>query len=192
MRKGTAERETKETRIKVELDLDGRGKGNINTGIGILDHMLTLFTFHGSFDLTVFCEGDLEVDSHHTAEDLGIALGKAFTEALGDRIGIERYGFTILSMDEALARIVIDLSGRPCLVYDIGFDNSILGNMVTADFKEFFKGFVNNSFSALHIGLLYGENDHHKIEAVFKGFGRVLKEAVKITSGAIPSTKGML
>ena len=191
MRKSLIERETKETRIAMELDLDGNGKADIDTGIGFLDHMLNLMAFHGGFDLKIICKGDLNVDSHHTAEDLGITLGEAFREALGDKVGIERYGFMILPMDEALARIAVDFSGRPCLVYDIEFNNNSLGNMTTEDFKEFFKGFVNNSLCTLHIGLLYGENDHHKIEAVFKGFGRALKEAVKITSDDIPSTKGV-
>lgn len=190
MRKSLIERETKETRISMELDLDGNGKADIDTGIGFLDHMLTLMSFHGGFDLKIICKGDLNVDSHHTAEDLGITLGEAFREALGDKVGIERYGFMILPMDEALARIAVDFSGRSCLVYDIEFNNNSLGNMATEDFKEFFKGFVNNSLCTLHISLLYGENDHHKIEAVFKGFGRALKEAVKITSDNIPSTKG--
>lgn len=191
MRKSLIERETKETRISMELGLDGNGKADIDTGIGFLDHMLTLMAFHGGFDLKIICKGDLNVDSHHTAEDLGITLGEAFRDALGDKVGIERYGFMILPMDEALARIAVDFSGRPCLVYDIEFNSNSLGNMATEDFKEFFKGFVNNSLCTLHIGLLYGENDHHKIEAVFKSFGRALKEAVKITSDNIPSTKGV-
>ncbi|MCK9217075.1 MAG: imidazoleglycerol-phosphate dehydratase HisB [Firmicutes bacterium] len=191
MRKSLIERETKETKISMELDLDGSGKADIDTGIGFLDHMLTLLAFHGGFDLKIICKGDLNVDSHHTAEDLGITLGEAFRNALEDKVGIERYGFMILPMDEALARIAVDFSGRPCLVYDIEFNNNSMGNMTTEDFKEFFKGFVNNSLCTLHIGLLYGENDHHKIEAVFKGFGRALKEAVKITSDNIPSTKGV-
>jgi len=190
MRRSLIERETKETRISMEFDLDGNGKADIDTGIGFLDHMLYLMAFHGGFDLKIICKGDLNVDSHHTAEDLGITLGEAFREALGDKVGIERYGFMILPMDEALARIAVDFSGRPCLVYDIEFNNDSLGSMATEDFKEFFKGFVNNSLCTLHISLLYGENDHHKIEAVFKGFGRALKEAVKITSDNIPSTKG--
>ena len=191
MRKSLVERETKETRIAMELDLDGGGKADIDTGIGFLDHMLTLLAFHGGFDLEIICKGDLNVDSHHTAEDLGITLGEAFRDALGNKVGIARYGFMILPMDEALARIAVDFSGRPCLIYDIEFNNNSLGNMATEDFKEFFKGFVNNSLCTLHIGLLYGENDHHKIEAAFKGFGRALKEAMKITSDNIPSTKGV-
>jgi len=191
VRKSLVERETKETRIAMELDLDGSGKVDIDTGIGFLDHMLTLLAFHGNFDLKIICKGDLNVDSHHTAEDLGITLGEAFRDALGNKVGIARYGFMILPMDEALARIAVDFSGRPCLIYDIEFNNNSLGNMATEDFKEFFKGFVNNSLCTLHIGLLYGENDHHKIEAAFKGFGRALKEAMKITSDNIPSTKGV-
>jgi imidazoleglycerol-phosphate dehydratase len=172
--------------------LDGSGIAEIETGIGFLNHMLNLFAFHGGFDLKIKCTGDLQVDSHHTSEDIGIALGQAFMEALGDKKGIERYGFFLLPMDEAMARVVVDFSGRPFLVYNIIFTRNELGRMATEDFKEFFKGFVNNSLSTLHIELLYGENDHHKIEAVFKGFGRALKAAAKITSDSLQSTKGVL
>ncbi|MGD9568128.1 MAG: imidazoleglycerol-phosphate dehydratase HisB [Sedimentibacter sp.] len=192
MRKATVIRKTNETEIKVELNLDGSGLTEIDTGVGFLNHMLQLFGFHGKFDLKIKCTGDLNVDSHHTSEDIGIALGQAFKEALGDKKGIERYGFMFLPMDEAMARVAVDLSGRPCLVYNVDFSRSMLGSMATEDFKEFFKGFVNNSLCALHIELLYGENDHHKIEAVFKGFGRALKTAVKVTSDSLQSTKGAL
>ncbi|MDW5299944.1 MAG: imidazoleglycerol-phosphate dehydratase HisB [Sedimentibacter sp.] len=192
MRSSTVSRKTKETDIQVELNLDGSGKTDIDTGIGFLNHMLTLFGFHGNFDLIVKCKGDLDVDSHHTAEDVGIALGEAFKEALGDKKGIERYGFMLLPMDEALARVALDFSGRPYLVYNVDFNRSMLGEMATEDFKEFFKGFVNNSLTTLHIDVLYGENDHHKIEAVFKGFGRALKTASCMTSDSLQSTKGVL
>lgn len=192
MRKSSVKRKTNETDIFVELNLDGNGIAEIDTGIGFLNHMLNLFAFHGNFDLKIKCVGDLDVDSHHTSEDVGIALGQSFKEALGDKKGIERYGFFLLPMDESLARVAVDFSGRPCLVYNIDFMREQLGSMATEDFKEFFKGFVNNSLSTLHMELLYGENDHHKIEAAFKGFGRALKQACKITSDSLQSTKGAL
>lgn len=192
MRNSIVTRKTLETDITIELNLDGKGQTEINTGIGFLNHMITLFGFHGGFDLKINCKGDLDVDSHHTAEDIGIALGQAFKEALGDKKGIERYGYVLLPMDEALVRVVVDFSGRPYLVYNIGFSNIRLGEIASEDFKEFFKGFVNNSLTTLHIELLYGENDHHKIEAVFKGFGRALKKAISITSDSLQSTKGAL
>lgn len=192
MRKSKLIRKTKETDIELELNLDGSGITQIDTKIGFLDHMLTLFAFHGSFDLKVKCDGDINVDTHHTSEDIGILLGKAFSEAIGDKKGIDRYGSIFLPMDEALSRVVIDISGRPCLVYNVEFTRDIIGSMATEDFKEFFKGFVNNSFVTLHIELLYGENDHHKIESIFKGFARALKSAIKITSDNLPSTKGVL
>ncbi len=192
MRSCTVNRKTKETDIQVELNLDGSGITEIDTGIGFLNHMITLLAFHGGFDLKVKCKGDLDVDCHHTAEDIGIAVGGAFKDALGEKKGIERYGFMFLPMDEAMARVALDFSGRPYLVYNIDFSRSMIGEMATEDFKEFFKGFVNNSLTTLHIDVLYGENDHHKIEAVFKGFGRALKLASRVTSDSLQSTKGVL
>nr|WP_312576615.1 imidazoleglycerol-phosphate dehydratase HisB [Sedimentibacter sp.] len=192
MRQSNIKRITNETNIEVELNLDGSGKTEIDTGIGLLNHMLTLFGFHGGFDLKIKCAGDLDVDSHHTAEDIGITLGQAFKEAIGDKKGIERYGTMLLPMDEALARVVVDISGRPYLVYLVDFKREMIKDMATEDFKEFFKGFVNNSLTTLHIELLYGENDHHKIEGVFKGLGRALKYASRITSSTLQSTKGDL
>ncbi len=192
MRQSNIKRITNETNIEVELNLDGSGKTEIDTGIGFLNHMLTLFGFHGGFDLKIKCAGDLDVDSHHTAEDIGITLGQAFKEAIGDKKGIERYGTMLLPMDEALARVVVDISGRPYLVYLVDFKREMIKDMATEDFKEFFKGFVNNSLTTLHIELLYGENDHHKIEGVFKGLGRALKYASRITSSTLQSTKGDL
>lgn len=192
MRTAKIERITKETQIEVELNIDEKGEIIINTGIGFLDHMLILFAFHASIGLKINCQGDLCVDSHHTAEDVGIAVGQAFLEALEDKKGIERYGFMLLPMDESLARVVIDFSGRPYLLYNVPFARNVIGSMATEDFKEFFKGFVNSSLCTLHLDVLYGENDHHKIEAVFKGFGRAVKSAVKITSNSINSTKGVL
>lgn len=192
MRQSNIKRITNETNIEVELNLDGSGKTEIDTGIGFLNHMLTLFGFHGGFDLKIKCVGDLEVDSHHTAEDIGITLGQAFKEAIGDKKGVNRYGTMLLPMDEALARVVVDISGRPYLVYILDFNREMIKDMATEDFKEFFKGFVNNSLTTLHIELLYGENDHHKIEGVFKGFGRALKSASCVTSSILQSTKGNL
>jgi len=192
MRQSTVIRKTLETDIKIELNLDGSGKTEIDTGVGFLNHMLTLFGFHGEFDLKIKCIGDTDVDSHHSAEDIGIALGQAFVESIGNKKGIERYGSMLLPMDEAMARVVIDISGRPYLLYNVGLKRQMIGDMATEDFKEFFKGFVNNSLSTLHIELLYGENDHHRIEAVFKGFGRALKNASRITSSTLQSTKGAL
>jgi len=192
MRKGSIKRKTNETDIEIALNIDGDGTAEIDTGIGFLDHMLTLFAFHGSFDLKIKCKGDLYVDTHHTSEDIGIALGQAFLNALGDKKGIERYGFMFVPMDEAMARVVVDFSGRPYLVYNIEFNNSRLGTMASEDFKEFFRGFSGNSLTTLHIEMMYGENDHHKIEAVFKAFGRALKKASSLTSDKLQSTKGVL
>ena len=192
MRKVTISRNTNETKIQIDLNIDGSGITEINTGVGFLDHMLTLFGFHGKFDLNIKCSGDLNTGTHHTSEDVGIALGQAFTKALGDKRGIERFGFAYLPMDEALARVVLDLSGRPCLVYNLDFKTGQIGTMAAEDFREFFQGFANNCLCNLHIELLYGENDHHKIEAAFKGFGRAMKKAVEITSDSLQSTKGAL
>lgn len=192
MRKSSIKRKTKETDIEIELNIDGDGTAEIDTGIGFLDHMLTLFAFHGSFDLKIKCKGDLYVDTHHSSEDIGIALGQAFLNALGDKKGIERYGFMFVPMDEAMSRVAVDFSGRPYLVYNVEFNNSRLGTMASEDFKEFFRGFVGNSLTTLHIEMMYGENDHHKIEAVFKAFGRALKKASSLTSDKLQSTKGVL
>ena len=192
MRNSTIVRKTSETEIQIDLNLDGCGITEIDTGVGFLDHMLTLFGFHGRFDMSIKCKGDLDTDTHHTSEDVGIALGQAFTKALGDKKGIERYGSVCLSMDEALVRVVIDLSGRPYLIYKAGFNRELIGSMATEDFKEFFQGFANNCLCNLHIEVLYGENDHHKIEAVFKGLGRAMKKAAEITSDILQSTKGAL
>ncbi|NLM43618.1 MAG: imidazoleglycerol-phosphate dehydratase HisB [Clostridiales bacterium] len=192
MRKYKLERNTFETKVTVEINLDGKGQSNIDTGIGFFDHMLTLFSFHGSFDLNIKCDGDLHVDGHHTVEDIGITLGQAFFRALGEKKGINRFGTFYVPMDEALARAVVDISNRPYLVYDVQLKNSKLGNMDTQNFKEFFRAFVNESRVTLHLCALYGDNDHHIIESVFKAFGRALKEAVRIESDKVPSTKGIL
>lgn len=192
MRKAKVERNTLETKVKVEIDLDGKGESQIRTGIGFLDHMLNLVAFHGSFDLNIECNGDLHVDGHHSAEDVGITLGQAFNKALGDKKGIKRYGSLYIPMDEALCRAALDISSRPYLVFDADFKSERLGEMSTQDFKEFFRAFANEAGVTLHLNVLYGENDHHKIEAAFKAFARALKEAVQVQSGTISSSKGVL
>ena len=192
MRKGIVIRNTLETKIKVEINLDGSGEAKIDTGVGFLDHMLTLMAFHGKFDLTILAKGDLCVDDHHTIEDIGICLGEAFKEAIGDRRGIRRYSTVYIPMDESLAYTSIDISNRPYLVFNVNFSDEKIGNMSTQMFKEFFRAFVNESRITLHINLLYGENDHHKIEAVFKSFARALKEGSEVISHDISSSKGVL
>lgn len=192
MRKASIHRQTKETDVYVELNIDGTGMADVETGVGFLNHMLTLFTFHSGFDLLIRCEGDLEVDDHHTVEDVGIVLGQALQKALGDKVGIARYGSVYIPMDEALARVVLDLSGRPYLVYDGKTERAHVGAMDTQNVKEFFKSFTNEARMNLHLEVLYGENDHHKVEALFKGWGRALKMAVQVVSNDIPSTKGVL
>ena len=192
MRKGIVIRNTLETKIKVEINLDGSGEAKIDTGVGFLDHMLTLMAFHGKFDLTILAKGDLCVDDHHTIEDIGICLGEAFKEAIGDRRGIRRYSTVYIPMDESLAYTSVDISNRPYLVFNVGFTSEKIGNMSTQMFKEFFRAFVNESRITLHINLLYGENDHHKIEAVFKSFARALKEGSEVISDDISSSKGVL
>ena len=192
MRKAKIERKTNETDILVELNIDGTGQNHISTGIGFFDHMLNLIAFHGCFDLKVICQGDIYIDDHHSVEDIGIALGQAFYEALGDGKGIKQYSSFHIPMDEALCLTTVDISGRPYLIFNVEFEVERLGNMSTQNFKEFFRAFAYNAGITLHINLLYGENDHHKIEAVFKAFSRTLKEASKIVSEEIPSSKGIL
>lgn len=192
MRKVKVERKTLETDILVEINLDGNGEANIDTGIGFLDHMLTLMSFHSSFDIKIICKGDLYVDDHHTVEDIGISLGEAFSKALGDRKGIRRYSNIYIPMDEALSQVVIDISSRPYLLFNMSFKKEKLGEMSTENFKEFFKGFTSKSGITLHINELYGENDHHKIESVFKAFARAIREASEIISDKISSSKGVL
>ena len=192
MRKGIVIRNTLKTKIKVEINLDGSGEAKIDTGVGFLDHMLTLMAFHGKFDLTILAKGDLCVDDHHTIEDIGICLGEAFKEAIGERRGIRRYSTVYIPMDESLAYTSIDISNRPYLVFNVNFSDEKIGNMSTQMFKEFFRAFVNESRITLHINLLYGENDHHKIEAVFKSFARALKEGSEIISKEVSSSKGVL
>lgn len=195
MRTSAIERNTAETKIKLSLNLDGTGESIIDTGCGFLDHMLTLFAKHGRFDLTVKCDGDTNVDYHHTVEDIGIVLGTAFSEALGDKKGIERYGDIILPMDEALILTAVDLSGRAYLGFDLDIPTEKVGDFDTELVKEFWLGFVRTAGCTLHIKQLAGENSHHIIEGAFKSAARSFSKAVKINSDykyEIPSTKGVL
>lgn len=193
MRVRSIERKTNETDIKLTLNLDGCGKSDINSGIGFLDHMLTLFAAHGKFDLSLECKGDTQVDFHHSAEDIGISLGKAFEEALGEKRGITRYGSMILPMDEALILAAVDISGRSYLGYEAQIPTEKIGNFDTELIEEFFLGFVRQCPMSLHIRKLSGSNSHHIAEGIFKCVARALKTAVSVDgSDAIPSTKGIL
>lgn len=192
MREAEIKRDTKETSVHVRLNLDGNGNASIDTGVGFFNHMMELTTFHGSLDLDLHADGDLDVDDHHTIEDCGLALGTAFRNALGDRKGIQRYGSVTLPMDEALVNVSMDISGRPYLVFNASFDRDSIGMLSTEMIEEFFRAFAMNAGVSLHINLLYGKNDHHKAEAIFKAFGRCIKQAVEITGTALPSTKGYL
>ena len=195
MRTATITRQTAETDIYLNLNLDGSGTCSIDSGCGFLDHMLTLFARHGDFDLTVKCDGDTEVDYHHSVEDIGIVLGQAFTAALGDKRGITRYGQFLLPMDETLIACACDLSGRDYLGWAVELPAEKVGDFDTELAKEFWLGFVRNCPASIHIHQMAGENTHHILEAVFKGMGRTLKEAVALDSrhmGEIPSTKGVL
>lgn len=192
MRKAKLERNTNETEISIEFNIDGRGETSISTDIGFLDHMLNLMIFHGNMDLDLTCNGDLQIDDHHSVEDIGIIFGKAFKEAIGHRRGIRRYGSFTIAMDEALASVNLDISNRPFLVFNMEFKRHTIGGMASENFKEFFRAFAFNAGITLHINLIYGDNDHHKIEAVFKAMGRALKEASEVISDDIPSSKGVL
>lgn len=195
MRTSEIKRKTKETDIELYLNIDGTGKSEIDTGAGFFDHMLTLFASHGLFDLTVKCKGDLEVDAHHTVEDVGICLGKAFAEALGDMKGIKRYADKIIPMDEALVLAAVDISGRPHLSMSLDVPAKRVGNFDTELVGEFYISFVRNAKLTLHINKLSGRNTHHIIEGSFKAFGRIMDEATQHDSrreGLVPSTKGVL
>ena len=194
-RVATLSRKTIETDITVKLTVDGKGVSKIDTGIPFFDHMLTLFAKHGLFDLEVKARGDVAVDYHHTVEDVGIVLGEAFKTALGDKVGLKRYGFFILPMDEALARVVIDLGGRPHLVYDVSAPTMFVRDFNLALVKEFFRAFANTVGANVHVKLVYGDEPHHVVEAVFKSFARALDAATQIEPRAadrLPSTKGKL
>jgi imidazoleglycerol-phosphate dehydratase len=195
MRKAEVKRETKETRVSVVLDLDGAGTHDVKTGIGFLDHMLEQLGRHGLIDITVCAEGDLHIDMHHTAEDVGIVIGQAVAKALGDRRGIRRYASVHLAMDEALTRVAIDVSGRPYLVWKVGLPRARLGDFDTELVREWFQAFAHNAGITLHVETLYGDNTHHIVETCFKGLARALREAVAIDErapDAVPSTKGTL
>lgn len=194
LREGLVNRNTKETQIKIQINLDGKGDCNANTGIGFLDHMLVLFTKHGLMDGVFDVKGDLHVDSHHTVEDTGIALGLAIRQALGDKKSIKRYGTAFVPMDESLVQVSLDLSDRPFLVFDANFSQQMVGQMDTQLVEEFFRALAFNAGITLHIKLLHGTNCHHIIEAMFKAFGRALDEATKIDTRivGVMSTKGLL
>ncbi len=195
MRKAKLERRTKETDIELEINLDGKGKYSINTSIPFLDHMLSLMSKHGLLDIKLKAKGDIDIDYHHTVEDIGIILGKAVKQALGDMKGISRYGQTSVPMDEALASVSLDISGRPYLVYRVNFPKKAkIKNFDPDLIEDFLQAFVSHSGITLHINLLYGRNTHHMIEAIFKGLGMALREAVTIDKRirGLPTTKNML
>ena len=188
-------RNTNETKIRVRVNLDGTGQGTLNTGIPFLDQMIDQIKRHGLFDIDIHCDGDLDIDDHHTVEDCGITLGQAFAQALGDKKGLRRYGHFYAPLDEALSRVVVDLSGRPGLFMDIPFTRSMIGRFDVDLFSEFFQGFVNHSLMTLHIDNLKGKNSHHQIECVFKAFARALRMACEVdprAANTVASTKGSL
>ena len=188
-------RSTAETKITVKVNLDGTGRSSLSTGIGFFDHMLDQIARHGLIDLDIHAVGDLHIDGHHTVEDVGITLGQAVAQAVGDKKGLRRYGHAYVPLDEALSRVVIDFSGRPGLVMNVPFKSSMIGTFDSQLAYEFFQGFVNHAFVTLHIDNLKGENSHHQAETVFKAFARALRMALEIDSrsvGVIPSTKGSL
>jgi len=195
MRSATITRNTSETRIRVAVHLDGTGKTSLQSGVPFLDHMLDQIARHGLIDLDVACEGDTHIDDHHTVEDIGIALGQAVAQALGDKAGLRRYGHAYVPLDEALSRVVIDLSGRPGLYYHVVFTRARIGAFDVDLTREFFQGFVNHAQATVHLDNLRGENAHHQCETIFKAFGRALRMAVEQdprAQGVIPSTKGVL
>ena len=195
MRQAEVTRNTLETQITVSINIDGNGTAQFNTGIGFLDHMLDQIARHGLFDLNVQAKGDLHIDAHHTVEDIGITLGQAFAKAVGDKKGINRYGHAYVPLDEALSRVVLDLSGRPGLEFDCEFTRSAIGDFDVDLVHEFFQGFVNHANVTLHIDNLKGHNSHHQCETIFKAFGRALRMAVTFDermAGIMPSTKGSL
>ena len=195
MRQAEISRNTLETQIKVRLDLDGTGQSRLATGVPFLDHMLDQVARHGQIDLEIEAKGDLHIDAHHTVEDIGIALGQAMAQALGDKKGVCRYGQAYVPLDEALSRVVIDLSGRPGLVFDVKFSRALIGSFDVDLCREFFQGFVNHALMTVHVDTLRGDNAHHQAETIFKAFGRALRMAVEAdvrTANSIPSTKGAL
>lgn len=194
-RSATVKRDTLETQISVQLNLDGSGQGKFDTGVPFLEHMMDQIARHGMVDLDVNCQGDTQIDDHHTVEDVGITVGQAVAKALGDKKGITRYGHAYVPLDEALSRVVVDFSGRPGLFMNVDFTQKRIGRFDTELFREFFQGFVNHAQVTLHIDCLKGANAHHQIETVFKAFGRALRMAMTMDprmSGILPSTKGSL
>ena len=195
MRQADISRNTLETKIRVALDLDGTGVSKLATGIGFFDHMLDQVARHGVIDLTVAATGDLHIDAHHTIEDVGITIGQALAKALGDKKGLRRYGHAYVPLDEALSRVVVDLSGRPGLVFNVPFTRATIGEFDVDLVREFFQGLVNHAGMTVHIDALRGDNSHHQAETVFKAFARALRMAVEAdprAAGAVPSTKGTL
>jgi imidazoleglycerol-phosphate dehydratase len=195
MRTSQVTRNTLETQVSVSLNLDGTGVAKLASGVPFLDHMLDQIARHGLIDLDISAKGDLHIDAHHTVEDIGITLGQAFAKAVGDKKGIRRYGHAYVPLDEALSRVVIDLSGRPGLVFEVDFSRGTIGEFDVDLVSEFFQGFVNHAGVTLHIDNLRGKNSHHQVETIFKAFGRALRMAVEVDSrlgGAMPSTKGSL
>ncbi|HQT81549.1 MAG: imidazoleglycerol-phosphate dehydratase [Ferrovum sp. 37-45-19] len=195
MRTAEIKRNTLETKVSVEINLDGQGLSSLNTGMAFLDHMLDQVARHGLIDLSVQCQGDLHIDAHHSVEDIGITLGQAFAIAVGSKQGLKRYGLSIVPLDESLSRVVVDLSGRPGLFFDVPFSRARIGDFDVDLFFEFFQGFVNHAQVTLHIDNLKGRNAHHQAETVFKAFGRALRMATEHDpriAGVIPSTKGAL
>lgn len=192
MRQAEIHRKTGETDIAISLVIDGEGRFEGTTGIGFFDHMMNLLACHSGMDISLSCQGDLEVDNHHTIEDLGIALGSVFLKALGDKKGIRRYGAFFCPMDDTLSRIVLDLSGRPYFVYDVKIPVERIGTFETEMTREFFLAFAMHGMMNLHMACLYGENGHHIVESLFKGLGHALKEAVTVEGGRVLSTKGVL
>ena len=195
MRQASVTRNTLETQITVNLDLDGTGQSKFHTGLPFLDHMLDQVARHGLIDLDIVANGDLHIDGHHTAEDIGITLGQAFAKAIGDKKGVRRYGHAYVPLDEALSRVVVDLSGRPGLEFNVEFTRAMIGSFDVDLFHEFFQGFVNHAGITLHVDNLRGNNAHHQAETIFKAFGRALRMAVEADprmAGSMPSTKGTL
>jgi len=195
MRQAEVTRNTLETQINVRLNLDGTGTAALSTGVPFLDHMLDQIARHGLIDLDVRAKGDLHIDAHHTVEDIGITLGQAFAQAVGDKKGLRRYGHAYVPLDEALSRVVLDLSGRPGLSFNVEFTRARIGDFDVDLVREFFQGFVNHALLTLHIDNLRGSNAHHQCETIFKAFGRALRAAVEVderAAGAMPSTKGVL
>ena len=195
MRTASVNRNTSETQISVSINLDGKGVGRFDTGVPFLEHMLDQICRHGMIDMDITCKGDLHIDDHHTVEDIGITLGQALKLAIGDKVGIRRYGHSYVPLDEALSRVVLDLSGRPGLTYNVEFTRAVIGRFDVDLFSEFFHGLINHAMMTVHIDQLRGINAHHQAETIFKAFGRALRMAVEFDErmvGVMPSTKGTL